>query len=153
MCAEVKEKKPGFLYSLLTNRCPRCRRGKLFKTDNAYNLRNLVKMHDHCPVCGQQTELEVGFYYGTGFVSYALSIALCVASFVAWWVLIGFSLKDNRLFWWILINALLLIGLQPMIMRLSRTIWLWFFVRYSPHWNQGDVVKPERTNEELKNAW
>ena len=153
MCAFKQERKPGLFFSLLTNKCPRCRRGKLFKTDNAYALRNFMKMYDRCPSCGQPTELEVGFYYGTGFVSYGLSIGLCVVSFITWWILIGFSLHDNRLFWWILVNSILLIGLQPLLMRLSRTIWLWFFVRYDPDWDKGDPLKPERINEDLKNAW
>jgi len=45
-------------------------------------------------------EIEVGFWYGTGFVSYALAVVVCAASFIAWKVLIGMSLHDNRLFWW-----------------------------------------------------
>jgi hypothetical protein len=97
--------------------------------------------------------MEPGFYYGTSYVSYGLSIAVSVATLVAWWVLIGFSLQDNRFFWWIGINAVILIIIQPLLMRLSRTIWLSFFIRYSPHWKEGDVVRPERTNDGLKNAW
>ena len=89
-------------------------------------------MKETCPVCGQRTEIEPGFYYGTGYVSYALSVAICVASFIAWWVIIGFSIHDSSLFWWLGFNALLLIGLQPWLMRLSRTIWLSWFVKYDP---------------------
>ena len=55
-------------------------------------------MHKNCPECGQPTEIEVGFYYGTGYVSYALTVALSVASFVAWYVVIGMSVDDNRFF-------------------------------------------------------
>lgn len=91
-------------------------------------------MHEHCPTCGQLTEIEDGFYYGTGYVSYALSVAICVASFIAWWLIIGFSLHDTRLFWWLGFNAILLIGLQPWLMRLSRTLWLSWFVKYDPNW-------------------
>lgn len=87
-------------------------------------------MYDTCPVCGQKMEIEPSFYYGTGYVSYALSVALTVASFVAWWVIIGMSLKDDRFFWWIGLNAVLLLAAQPYLMRLSRTVWLSFFVRY-----------------------
>jgi hypothetical protein len=89
-------------------------------------------MNETCPVCGQRTEIEPGFYYGTGYVSYALSIAVCVASFIAWWLIIGFSLHDSRFFWWLGFNAALLIGLQPWLMRLSRTLWLSWFVKYDP---------------------
>jgi hypothetical protein len=34
--------------------------------------------------------------------------------------------------WWLGINGVLLVLLQPPIMRISRTIWLAFFVRYKP---------------------
>lgn len=91
-----------------------------------------MKMHETCPVCGQPFEIEPGFWYGTGFVSYALAVAVCVATFIAWKVLVGFSLHDDRLFWWMGINGLLLILVQPVLMRLSRTIWLNFFIRYNP---------------------
>jgi hypothetical protein len=79
-------------------------------------------------------EIEVGFYYGTAYVSYALTVALSVTTFVAWWVLIGMSVKDTRFFWWMGVNITLLIVLQPYLMRLSRAIWLSFFVRYNANW-------------------
>lgn len=125
----------------------------MFKNKNPYKLKNLMKMNEQCPVCGQVTDMEPGFYYGTSYVSYAVGVAISVATFIAWWVLIGFSLNDNRFFWWMGVNAIILIGLQPILMRLARTIWIYFFIRYSSNWSKGDVVKPERVNEQLKNAW
>ncbi|OQP47837.1 DUF983 domain-containing protein [Niastella populi] len=145
--------KPNMVLSVLHNNCPRCRRGKLFTNSNPYKLNEMLKMNEQCPVCGQATNMEPGFYYGTSYVSYALAIAVSVATLVAWWVLIGFSLHDNRFFWWMGTNAIILIAIQPLLMRLSRTIWLSFFISYSPRWNEGDVVMPERTNDGLKNAW
>ncbi|HRE52914.1 MAG TPA: DUF983 domain-containing protein [Flavitalea sp.] len=154
MCAHsVNDHKPNFILSLLSNRCPRCRRGKLYIHTNPYKLKTMLLMNDPCPVCGQVTDMEPGFYYGTSYVSYALGIAISVASFIAWWVLIGFSLSDNRFFYWMGVNAVLLIVLQPILMRLARTIWLAFFVSYSPRWKEGDVVKAERVNKSMKNAW
>ena len=93
-----------------------------------------MEMHEHCPVCGQPTEIEVGFYYGTGYVSYALTVALTVATFVAWKVLIGlsFDIDDNRIFYWLGTNIVILIVLQPLVMRLSRSLWLSWFVEYEP---------------------
>jgi uncharacterized protein (DUF983 family) len=145
--------KPGLIWSILTNRCSRCRRGKLYLYRNPYNLKHFMQMPEKCPVCGQPFEIEVGFWFGTGFVSYGLSVAVCVASFIAWKVLIGMSLHDNRLFWWIGVNAVLLLALQPILMRLSRTIWLNFFVWYDPYWKEKEVNVPERTNLDLKNDW
>jgi len=97
----MEEPRPNYLLSVLDNRCPRCRTGRIFRSPNPYRLGQVVAMVDNCPACGQPTEIETGFYYGTGYVSYALTVAFSVASFVAWWVLIGFSLQDNRFFWWL----------------------------------------------------
>jgi hypothetical protein len=96
-------------------------------------------MHEKCPECGQPFELEVGFWYGTGYVSYALSFALSVATFIAWWVLVGLSTEDHRFFWWMGLNAVLLVLLQPWLMRLSRVIYLYFFVSYDPNYKQTGV--------------
>ena len=124
----------NYLFSILTNKCPRCREGKLFVTKNPYSLSNVTKMNEHCPVCGQPTEIEIGFYVGTGYVSYALTVALSVATLVAWWVLIGFSTEDNRFFYWMGFNAAFLIVLQPWLMRLSRSIWISWFVKFDRDW-------------------
>jgi Protein of unknown function (DUF983) len=153
MCADKENHKPGLWISLLTNKCSRCRRGELFVYKNPYNLKHMMEMNENCSVCGQHFEIEVGFFYGTGFVSYALSVLFCVFSFIAWKLTIGMSLNDNRLFWWIGINGILLLLLQPVLMRISRTIWLYFFVRYDPDWKDRLPQSPERFNKELKNDW
>jgi hypothetical protein len=93
-----------------------------------------MEMPVTCPVCGQLTEKEPGFYYGTGYVSYALGVAISVATLVAWYVLIGMSVHDNRFFYWLFTNAVILILLQPWMMRLSRSIWISWFVKYEPDW-------------------
>ena len=112
-----------------------------------------MKMNERCPVCGQPLNMEPGFYYGTNMVSYALAVLICMATFILWLFTIGFSFHDKRFFWWMGINAVLLVILQPPLMRLSRTIWLSFFVKYSPNWNKGDVIEPERVNREHQNNW
>jgi uncharacterized protein (DUF983 family) len=152
---EVNNKKNFYLSTVLTNTCPRCREGKLFQESNAYNMKKNVLMHENCPVCGQPTEIEVGFYYGTGYVSYAISIAVLVATFVAWKVLIGvtFSIDDNRIFYWMGCAFTLLFVTQPLIMRLSRTLWLSWFVSYDPKWKEHPIKQPERIVPEQMNNW
>lgn len=98
-------------------------------------------MNGECNECSQKFDMEPGFWYGTGYVSYALAVAFSVATFIAWWVLIGISINDNRVFWWLGINSVLLVVLQPWLMRLSRTIYLYFFVRYDENY---EINKPQR---------
>ncbi len=147
--------KKSYISSLLHNKCPRCREGNLFISNNAYDLKhgNNVKMHEHCTVCNQETEIEVGFYYGTSYVSYALTVAFSGISFALWFVLIGFALDDNRLFWWLGINAAILLLMQPLFMRLSRTIWISWFVKYDKNWQDHLPKKSERVVPEHMGNW
>ena len=133
----------GYLGSTMTCRCPRCREGKLFIYPVSISLKKNMAMNKNCMVCGQPSEKEPGFYYGTGYVSYALAVAISITSFVAWYVLIGMSVKDNRFFYWIGTNAILLILLQPWLMRLSRSIWISWFVKYDPEWEVNPLKKKD----------
>lgn len=124
-------------------KCPRCRRGPMFNNSNPYSslkLSRIFDMPENCPVCGQKYDMEQGFWYGTGYVSYALAVAVSVATFVAWYVLIGVSINDNRVFWWLGTNTVALIVLQPWLMRLSRVIYIYFFVKYNPDY---EATKPK----------
>lgn len=111
-------------------------------------------MNPHCKVCNQPTELEVGFYYGTSYVSYALTVFLSVVSLVLWGLTIGISVNDNSVFYWLGVNAVLLIFLQPWLMRLSRGLWISWFVKYDPDWqeHQPEDVS-ERLNKDQANNW
>ena len=58
---EVKHQKakiPSHVWTVLTNRCPHCREGKLFVNDNAYHFKGNLKMHENCPVCKQTQKLK-----------------------------------------------------------------------------------------------
>lgn len=144
----------GYLTSSLGCRCPRCREGKLFQHPVSISLKKNMQMNKNCAVCGQATELEVGFYYGTSYVSYVLTVALSVTTLVAWWAIIGLSTDDNRFFWWMGSNAILLLLLQPWLMRLSRSLWISWFVKYDPDWkdHQPEDVS-ERMNVDQASNW
>ena len=141
---ELKKPKPNFLWSILTMRCPRCRRGPMFKDSNPYkklSLKHIFNMYDKCPVCRQKFDLEVGFWYGTGYVSYALTVLLSGITFLAWWAAIGISTEDNRIFYWLIFNTVAIIVLQPWLMRLSRAVYIYFFIKYNEHYETAPVVE------------
>ena len=110
-------------------------------------------MNKECPVCGQPTEIEVGFYYGTAYVSYLLTVFISGLSFLAWWLIIGLSVDDNRFFWWLGFNAVLLISMQLWLMRFSRSLWISWFVRYDPDWKKNKLGTFERIVPEQMNNW
>ena len=124
-------------------RCPRCRRGDMFKNSNPFkkiNLSYILDMYDRCPVCRQKFDLEPGFWYGTGYVSYGLAVLISGFTFIAWWIIIGISTDDNRIFGWLIFNSILLVVIQPWLMRFSRVIYLLFFVKYNANYETEDTI-------------
>jgi uncharacterized protein (DUF983 family) len=118
--------------ALLNNRCPKCYEGKLF-CSSAYNLKRLSDMPPACPVCGEDFGREPGFYFGAAYVSYALTVALWVALFVALtcldqWGWITFTFFEDVSFF-LTTGIVLVVLLMPILMRLSRSIWLHMFTR------------------------
>ena len=134
MCAEKINNNGSLVWSVLTNKCPRCRTGKLFSSSNPYNLTSTMHMPTNCPVCGQRFELQTGFYFGTGFVSYGISVLLLGLIFIIWALTAGLSYKDNSIFWCLGTGTATLIILQPVLQRLARSVWLACFVRYDKNW-------------------
>ncbi|MFA6057129.1 MAG: DUF983 domain-containing protein [Taibaiella sp.] len=122
--------KPNIFSSILQMKCPNCRKGNMYINKSIFPLKDMMNMPERCPVCGQKMEIEVGFYYGTGYVSYGLSVAIAVFNIVWYAVLVGFSWKDNSVWWYLGITVIMLILLQPLLMRLSRVIYLYMFVKY-----------------------
>lgn len=155
MTEAVVENIPGYLSATLNCKCPRCRKGDLFQYKSAYNLKkgNYMKMNEKCLECGQPTEIELGFYYGTGFVSYAITVLFSIITFILWWCIIGVSINDNRLFWWLGLDIFFMLLLQPLFMRLARSFWISWYVKYNKNWKGERPIEPERTNNEMKNAW
>ena len=143
----------GYFSTIFGCYCPRCREGKLFKYSLTLRLNRIMDMNERCPVCGQPTDIEVGFYYGTSYISYLIAIAISVFTFLIWWLLIGFSFTDNRFIYWITFNSILLIVLQPWLMRFSRSLWISFFVRYDADWKTHAPEQLERTNKDQMNNW
>ena len=126
-------KKPSLLASILGMKCPNCRKGNMFTNPSIFPLGKMMDMPEKCPVCGQKMELEPGFYYGTGYVSYGMSIALSVFNFIWFALFVGISFRDNSIFWYMGINVFLVLLLQPWIMRYSRVLYLNMFVKYGSH--------------------
>ncbi len=115
------------LYSIFKEKCPVCHKGEVFE-GRAYNLGKLGKMHTHCPHCGHKYEIENGFFYGAMYVSYALTVAVSVATFVlSYWIFPGFSS-------WFHIGMIVAVIflLAPFSFRISRMIWMNFFSHYDP---------------------
>ena len=129
--SEMSAERPSKLLSILKMNCPACRTGHMYKNKSIFPLKELMDMPEECPVCGQKMEIETGFYFGTGYVSYGLSVALFGFNLVWYWLIFGISFKDNSPFKYLATSIALVLLLQPWLMRISRVIYLYMFVKYN----------------------
>ena len=88
-------------------------------------------MPDQCAVCGQDFKIEDGFFLGATYVSYALTIALTVPLLA-----VSYFVFNLDFMWMLPVLAVLLFLLMPPILRLSRSIWINFFVYYEEDWKK-----------------
>ncbi|WP_420574997.1 DUF983 domain-containing protein [Kordia sp.] len=119
-------KKGSKLYSILTGTCPKCHNESMYKERNPYKLNATLKMNETCSHCGTRYKIEPSFFYGAMYVSYGVGIAFAVAAFIITRYFIG---ADSLLVSFFAIMGTL-IGFMPVIMRLSRNIWINLFMSY-----------------------
>ena len=117
-------KKGSKLYSILTGTCPKCHNESMYTDQNLLHVQNSLKMNEKCSHCGFKYMIEPGFFFGAMYVSYALNVAVGVAAFIIAY-LISESLKTA--FIAIIITLLVLF---PIVMRLSRSLYINMFVSY-----------------------
>ncbi|MCG2430751.1 DUF983 domain-containing protein [Aequorivita xiaoshiensis] len=113
------------LYSIFTSKCPVCHKGDMYIENNPYKVMKIMKMHEHCSHCGKKFKIEPSFFFGAMYVSYAVGVAIAVAAFIIAYFFIG--LDRNYAFLTIIISLAVLF---PVIVRVSRNIWINLFVDY-----------------------
>lgn len=118
-------KKGSKLYSILMGSCPRCHHESMYLDNNPYRLGYLFKMHERCSHCGLKYKMEPSFFYGAMYVSYGLGVAFAVAAFVVTFLFVGTGLINS-----FIAIIVTLVVFMPVIIRLSRNIWINFFVKY-----------------------
>ncbi|TSE08399.1 MULTISPECIES: DUF983 domain-containing protein [Aquimarina] len=113
------------IYSIFTGRCPVCQEESMYKESNPYKLSQTLKMQDRCSHCNTKYKIEPSFFYGAMYVSYPVGIAFAVAAFV----ISNLFLKLNLVATFFVIAGTMIVFL-PIILRLSRNIWINFFMHY-----------------------
>ncbi|WP_172915165.1 DUF983 domain-containing protein [Capnocytophaga canimorsus] len=113
------------LYSILTGTCPKCQNESMYVSKNVYKMSETLKMHEKCSHCGLKYKIEPSFFYGAMYVSYGVGVAVAVAAFIISYVFLNAGLKIS----FIAIVAALVV-FMPLIMRVSRNIWINIFISY-----------------------
>jgi uncharacterized protein (DUF983 family) len=114
-----------FIGNVISYKCPRCREGKIFT--EPFKMSDPVNMPDNCPVCGQKTMPEPGFYYGAMFASYIFSGFFFLALAGLGIIIFKWSLELT----FITIIAVFFLSYFK-ILRTSRSFWLNLMVKYNP---------------------
>lgn len=118
-------KKGNKLYGILSGHCPKCHAESMYINKNAYRISETLKMHERCSNCSTKYKIEPSFFYGSMYVSYGVGIAFAVASFM----ITNLMLETSLIVSFIGIVLTMLIFL-PIILRLSRNIWINMFMSY-----------------------
>lgn len=113
------------IYSIFTGTCPKCHQESMYETKNPYILSDVLKINDHCSNCKLKYRLEPSFFYGSMYVSYGVGIAFSVIAF-----LVSYLVFESSLMGAFIAIVITMIVSGPIIMRLSRNIWINMFVNY-----------------------
>ncbi len=113
------------IYSILTGSCPVCQNESMYKNTSIFAIKDVLGMNERCSHCNTKYSMEPSFFYGAMYVSYGVGIAFGVAAFV----ISHLFLKLNLLISYFIIVATIVVFL-PIILRLSRNIWINLFMSY-----------------------
>ncbi len=121
------------IQSVANAKCPRCRRGDLFKT-SMYGWAS-QKMYDNCPKCGLKFELEPGYFYAAMYVGYAINVALAVTVGILTYLITNETESP-----WIYVGTIFFFSLilAPLNFRYSRVILLHLMspkIKYLSHYD------------------
>jgi len=113
------------LYAIFTGKCPKCHEESMYKNANPYAVKQLFEMHERCSNCKNKYKMEPSFFYGSMYVSYGVGIAFAVVAFLISYLWLESGLN-------IALAAIIAsqIIFYPIIVRLSRNIWINLFMSY-----------------------
>ncbi len=63
-----------------------------------------------------------------GGINYALTVMLFMLNICWYWPIFGMSYKDNSIYYYLITSILVVVLVQPWLMRLSRVIYLYIFL-------------------------
>ena len=118
-------KKGTKIYSVLRGKCPSCHKGDFFKHSFTMNLFKVNKIKKTCSCCNLKYMIEPAFYFGALYVSYGITVALCIVTFVISKLMLNVTLLTS----FITIFVVLILFI-PVNLRLSRSLWINMFVSY-----------------------
>lgn len=114
-----EQKTMALITDILQEKCPKCSEGKVFSKKGNILLLQMPKMNANCPVCGHRFEKETGYFFGSMFVSYALT----AGEMIIFYLIARFFIDSFVTM--IIIIAIGAILLSTFNFRLSRILWIY----------------------------
>jgi uncharacterized protein (DUF983 family) len=102
--------------ALFTGKCPRCRKGPVFKPVLG---RTILSMYPDCPNCGLHFERESGYFVGAMYVSYTIGVGLVLPLALALVLIAGWG--------YIPVTTIAIVEtlvIMPLAFRWARVFWL-----------------------------
>lgn len=93
--------------------------------NNMLHFHRILKMHEKCSHCNLKYQIEPSFFYGAMYVSYALNVIVGIAAFFVSFVWLKTTITQSL---FAIFGALILT--YPIVMRLSRSIYINIFVHF-----------------------
>lgn len=121
-------KEGSWWWSFFNMKCPRCRKGDLFKTET-FSFQKPFEMPDSCDECGQTYMPEPGFYYGSMFLSYIFFGWFCVIFGLIAVFLLDWSV--NKTFAILIFISIILF---VWIFRIFRSLWIHLMVKHKENY-------------------
>ncbi len=118
-------KKGSKIYGILYGVCPKCHIESMYKNKNPYVLGQLFNMHEQCGNCKTKYKIEPSFFYGSMYVSYGVGIIFAAIAFAISY----FIFKSSLIVCFFSIVASMF-ALYPIIIRISRNIWINLFINF-----------------------
>jgi uncharacterized protein (DUF983 family) len=119
---------PLLLTSLLKEKCPKCRKGNIFLNKHIFPLKYCLKTVDYCATCGQKIKVENNYGQGMNFV---FIFIIYFFNLFWYWPIVGLSFKDNSIYYYIAVSTVMVLVLQPWLMRFSRVLFLYLVIKFS----------------------
>lgn len=115
------------LLDILSQRCPRCRSGKIFPSSVFLGL---PKMAERCPVCDLRFEREPGYFLGAMYISYGIALVLISLIGALLWKFTDWSIVKDTVW-----ATLLFLPLAPAITLFARILFIYL----------DQTIDPDRT--------
>lgn len=110
------------LQAIAGAKCPHCRKGDMFMYPIS-KVSKFMEMHKRCQVCGMRFEVEPGFFYGSMYFTYIMTVAIVIV--------VGFAThiigNEPHIAFYLVNIFLTTIFLTPFSFRYARVLMLHLF--------------------------